>query len=75
MDTNHARKAHTRGLVASQGVFHIINNHNKGKEHIIIRDDLVFTKKEATLLVYPYYNAMVVTLHISNNKIYRILGA
>lgn len=30
-------------------------------------------KKEAAQLVHPYYDALVVALDITNNKIYRVL--
>lgn len=38
-------------------------------------EDLVFTKREAKRLAYPYYDDLVVTFQIANTKMCKILMA
>lgn len=69
-DTNPTRKAYGKVLVANQEMFHIIQNHYKGEEPIMVWEDFAFIEKEVARLVHPYYDFLVITLQITNNNIY-----
>lgn len=67
-DTNHSRKVHAMGTT-HQEEFNIIQRQGKGKEHMMIGEDLVFIQKEVGWPMHTYYDALVVNLQVANNKI------
>lgn len=72
-DADHVREEHGRGLASGYEVFHNIHNRGKDKEPRMVREGMVFTVKEASWLLHPYYDALVITLLITINKIYWLL--